>query len=720
MRKGLQTALFLDSTEPSPSARWGLFQLAAASGFRTIWALWRQCDPRGDSVLLRECREVDETGRATPLPGATRVMPALVAVLSPHSIAIARGREIVAASGAFWAHCLSGTSEVSRLEGRMPRVCDVPQSISYGVAEFSLASASLLRPVSCCPVRTVPEPNKHGENQPERVSREASARQAIERALVLRGDELAAAADPILHRILAPCAVVMGGVEGDHLRDALRSAIPDEDVPIWREMIRDWLREARSRSTAPEALTIPEGDPLETPIEDELAQRDVPKLRPPAGCGVASSLLPTLFATPLSIETVAVDVSVHFLHPDLEPTELATGESCPVVLRRILGRRRASSADPEAVTQARLVEAGVGRACLVDGVRVTTHPELRDFTVLGVGLTPFSEGGFVEIGRKIDGKAALKRAWHRKVLADRLEAEGCRTGRVVAILEVKGEEIEMPDGNVSPAALITRGFRCAFRVKQLDPLVICLHSVQHAGLVGAYLLERAKELRAWFELSDESGLESDDVLARAIEWQGASQESLRELLVHSIPIGGRLNWPAVVRQARLDAIDAYAPLLVHTARRRLASELGASLRNIGEEDYLFWFADRVGTQLAIWRRLRFLHDYHHPGVARWQPGHLYTLGENNVTLMAEFADLDTGVFVDDDAAELEAKLQCLPEDVALLRERFGLLHQRDVRAAETVVRTLAALLFRDDAAVIGKSLKHYWSNYDIGRVSAFV
>src|SRR5207245_6705790 len=132
----------------------------------------------------------------------------------------------------------------------------------------------------------------------------------------------------------------------------------------------------------------------------------------------------------------------------------------------------------------------------------------------------------------------------------------------------------------------------------LDPLVMCLHSVQHAALVGAYLLERARDLRAEFELSDEGGLESDDALARAIESQGASQESLRQLLVNSVRIGDRLYWPALVRQARLEAIDAYAPLLVHTARRRLASELGASLRDISEEDYLFWLADSLGTQLA--------------------------------------------------------------------------------------------------------------------------
>lgn len=712
MRWGIQTALFLDGAEPYPSARSGLLQLAAASGFRTILALWRQCDPRGNSVMLRSCREVNEAGRATPLPGVIRVMPALVAVLSRHSVAIARGREIVAASGAFWAHCLTCTSEVAR-----PEVRDRRRPVSYGVVEFSLASVGLLRLVSRCPVRVAPpaEPNT-GVNHSQPISREAPAREAIERALALRGDELATAADPILHRTLAPCAVVVDGGHVD-LRDPLTSAVASEDVPIWREMIRDWLREARSRCTIPEPLTIPGRDPLET-SNDDGSPLDLPGSDDAASRGVAPSLLPKLFATPLSIETVAVDVSLHYLDPDLEPTD-GTGESRASALRRILGRRRAATTDPEVATQERFVEAGVGRACLVDEVRVTTHPELRDFTVLGVGMTPFSEGGYIEIGRQIDGKAALTRAWHRKALADRLEAEGCRTGRVVAILEVNGEEIEMPDGSVSPAALITRGFRCAFRVKQLDPLVMCLHSVQHAALVGAYLLERARELRAELELSDQGGLESDDALARAIEAQGASQESLRQLLVNSVQIRDRLYWPAVVRQARLGAIDGYARLLVHTARRRLASELGASFRDIGEEDYLFWFAHSLGTQLAAWRRLRFLHDYHHPGIARWRPDHLYTLGENNVTLMAEFPDLDTGVFVDDDAAEIEGRLQLLPEDVALLRERFGLLHQRDVQAAETVVRTLAELLFRGDATVIATGLRHYWRSYDVSRASPF-
>jgi hypothetical protein len=713
----IQAALFLDGTaEPCPSARFGLLQLAAASGFRTILAPWRQCDLRGDSVLLRNCYEVNTAGRVTPMLGVIRVMPALVAVLSRHPVAIARGREIVASSGAFWAHCLTEAPEIAR-ESAM---CDVRQQVSYGVAEFSLATVGFLHLVSHCPVRSAPpEPNSNVDHGAQPVSRNVATRQAIERALALRRDELTTTADPILHRTLAPCAVIMDGVHG-HLRDPLRNAVDNEDVPIWSETIRDWLQEARARSTMPEPLTIPGRDSLEIPIDDKSVPRHLPRPDDAPSRGVAPSLLPRLFATPLSIETAAVDVSLHYLDPDLEPTELGTGESRSAALQRILGRRRAATVDPEGATQARLVEVGVGRACLVDEVRIPTHPELRDFTVLGVGMTPYSEGGYIEIGRKIDGKAALTRAWHRKALADRLEAEGCRTGRVVAILEVKGEEIEMPDGKVSPAGLITRGFRCAFRVKQLDPLVMCLHSVQHAALVGAYLLERARELRVELELSDQGGLESDDALACAIEAQGASQESLRELLVNSVRMGDRLHWPAVVRQARLGAIDGYAPMLVQTARRRVASDLGASFRDFGEEEYLFWFAHSLGTQLAAWRRLRFLHDYHHPGMARWRPDHLYTLGENNVTLMAEFPDLDTGVFVDDDAAELEARLQLPPEDVALLRDRFGLLHQRDVRAAETVVRTLAELLFRDDAAFIAMSLNHYWRNYDVSRASPFV
>src|SRR5579862_8491531 len=146
MRGGIQTALFLDGAEPSPSARSGLLQLAAASGLRTIWALWGQCDPRGNSVLLRNCREVNEAGLATLLPGVLRVTPALVAVLSPQAVAIARGREIAAASGAFWAHCLTGTYEVARRDAREPGVCDMRQFVScYGVVEFSLGSVGFFR-----------------------------------------------------------------------------------------------------------------------------------------------------------------------------------------------------------------------------------------------------------------------------------------------------------------------------------------------------------------------------------------------------------------------------------------------------------------------------------------------------------------------------------------------------------------------------------------------
>ena len=196
-------------------------------------------------------------------------------------------------------------------------------------------------------------------------------------------------------------------------------------------------------------------------------------------------------------------------------------------------------------------------------------------------------------------------------------------------------------------------------------------------------------------------------------------EALRALLrvngaaagVNGSAAGG---WASLVHAARIAAIDAWAPQLLRPVGARLALELQLD-RDVTTGEYLRWFAGCVGSQLATWRRLRFLHDYHHPGVGRWRPDHLYTLGENNVTLLAEFPDLDTGVFVDDDEEYLARATQLTPGDVAVLREGFSHFHARDVTAAETVVRTLAHLTCRNDPGMVTKALQDYHAAYAAAR-----
>jgi hypothetical protein len=199
-----------------------------------------------------------------------------------------------------------------------------------------------------------------------------------------------------------------------------------------------------------------------------------------------------------------------------------------------------------------------------------------------------------------------------------------------------------------------------------------------------------------------TSLENGEHLARQLEAQLASQESLRALLRES------LRSDTSVRRVRLKLIEEYGPLLIKVASRRLAAELG--MPEGDDSEYLSWFSESLGFQLRQWRHLRFLHDYHHPGVSRWSPGHLYTLGENNVTLLAEFPDLDTGIFVDDDAYDSHSSLQLSQSDVEVLRENYHLFHARDVKAAATVVSTLSGLLLEDSSRTQSR-VESFWSTY---------
>jgi hypothetical protein len=712
MRTHDPVALFLTTGDS-----WnGVPALAAECGFHSVLAPWHQCEAQHGRVVVRAGEGVHADGRSETLPGATILRPALVAVLGARPTAFARGRALVAAGDALWGHWsrprpgdVAPTREATA-RGRTRVAC-----VAYGIVEFR-AGATPLRLAS--PPGVLVAFGRPGAWADEDGAESAKWRKRAGRAFAAAlAADASVTADPILHRTVAPCSLKLGSRAEFALADPLCSAGAGvaADVPGWRAAMRAWLLYARRRVARPEPLSVPSLRATRHPIGGWSGAA-----RPPAAVDVPdhelaidAAAFPELFNTPRFIDTQpAADAAFVYLDAALEPSDPPSGESRIESLQRILCRVRSSASGATDRIERRLVEHGVGRACLVPEIRVQSRPELHDFTVLGVGLTPFSEGGYVEIGRKIDGKASLVRAWHRKAAAERLEAEGCQSGQVVAIIAVGGDEIEMPNGTMSAAALLVRGFRCAYRVKQLDPLVCCLHSIQHTPLVGAYLERRARELRAARGLPPAGGLAEDDALASVLERQAASQESLRELL--GTPPAGHgeaADWATLVRRVRLEAIDAYAPVLVSMAKRRLARALAVPDDELAYGDYLDWFAASVGRQVAAWRRLRFLHDYHHPGVSRWSPGYLYTLGENNVTLLAEFPDLDTGVFVDDDAARLDATLQLAADDVALLRQDYALFHQRDVTAAETVVCTLATVLFREDSAAVGSAVARFRRSY---------
>jgi hypothetical protein len=296
-----------------------------------------------------------------------------------------------------------------------------------------------------------------------------------------------------------------------------------------------------------------------------------------------------------------------------------------------------------------------------------------DFSATGAGLTPYSWGGFVDLGTPITGRAALARAEHRRSCADRLEEAGCRAAPVFAIIVLPEEQITMPDDSLSPAAIVVRGFRCVLRVKQLDPVAGFYHSIQHAPLVAEAVLQAAGTAVPPADTAD---------ILLALDEYCAAPDDIRRLVLGRSAAGPSEQ----ARNLRLSLIHAHAPVLLELARRRLARDLGAG---ITLRDYVEWFAISLGRTLARWRALRFLHDYHQPGIGRSAPA--FTLVENNVTLLGEFPDLDTGLFVDDPPGRVGAELQLSPSELQQLRHGFSEFHLREVAACRAVAATLAAI-----------------------------
>jgi hypothetical protein len=331
------------------------------------------------------------------------------------------------------------------------------------------------------------------------------------------------------------------------------------------------------------------------------------------------------------------------------------------------------------------VEPGVGRACLIHFVHLLDRPDLLDFTMLGVGLTPYSADGFVDVGRTIDGKAALVRAVHRQACANMLEDAGCRAGKVAAILELEGDGVEMLDGSRSPAALVLRGFRSVLRVRQVDPVASFYNSTRYSSLVAPFVLDPMWESTYW---RGSAAAKDSRQLEAALSEFGAAPDDLYRLYVHDAPDPTPFHREARCRRRAI--LAAYLPLLLAEIRRRVTHELGRDplAETITKFEYVEWFARELGRQMALMRRARFLHDYHHPGVSRYSRDWVYTLVPHNVSLMAEFPDLDTAVFVDDN--DCIDRLQLARADAATLRRSYAFFRRRDVLATRTVVHVLAA------------------------------
>jgi hypothetical protein len=479
--------------------------------------------------------------------------------------------------------------------------------------------------------------------------------------------------------VLANAVALLNDVEGRTAVASLLGGPAPESGPLDFQADDDRLKGCTFR------LHVRAGRPVLDLVVDEAADLN-PLVHPLA------SVLPRLDGETGLVQTRPWPGAT-FRH--LDPALVGPGhrgqEDRADALLAYLGRVTTSDPPPDGLGQ-RFVEPGVGRACLVDFVRLDDRPELADFSATGVGLTPYSAGGYVEIGRAIDGRVALARAVHRKRCGERLEDAGGRVGRVAAIVDLPGDHIMMPDGTVSPAVLIVRGFRCVLRVKQLDPIACFYHSIQHGPQVIDALLDPV-----W----DAPGTPPDGTLALlpfALDRYGPAADDLRRVLNVTRPPWAWTPADDAARARRLRVIHAYAPLLLEVAKGRLAVELG---RNPVEEpmsdgEYVTWFAATLGRQLGIMHRLRFLHDYHHPGISRYTPVWQYTLTENNVTLLAEFPDLDTGIFVDRFDADIADALQLSRADIEVLRAGYEAFHLDDVHAARSVTAALALIALHGD------------------------
>jgi len=320
-------------------------------------------------------------------------------------------------------------------------------------------------------------------------------------------------------------------------------------------------------------------------------------------------------------------------------------------------------------------------------------------------------GGYANVGRLIDGMAGRDRGQHRRRCAELLEAEGCRAGQVVAVIELPGSIIRVPHAPEIQAAVMVRGFRCLFRVKQLDPIGHFLHSEEYRAAAHELMLhpcwsppaERrtADPLVAWQQQHTLAGL---DAYAQA--------GSLATLVDHALmpPADPGLG---EARARRLALVRLYAPLLLGLARARLAIELDRDPDRDRPDtaEYVTWFARSLGRQLATFCRLKFLHDYHHPGVARTSAASLHSLSENNVSLLAEFPDLETGMFVDRAAEEQLDTLFLTSADHDVLKENYGAFHAMERSYARSVVRTLAFVALDGDASGITAALHDFDRSY---------
>ncbi len=388
-----------------------------------------------------------------------------------------------------------------------------------------------------------------------------------------------------------------------------------------------------------------------------------------------ATLYPSLFSEMEKVDTLFwPKACFEYVDPHLKGPILQNCSSASESLLRFLGRVRTTSGIQDGLGM-RFVEPGIGRTVLLPLLRVEGHPELIDFSALGIGLTPYAEGKFVLKGNEIDGYCSLIKTRHRKRIAEGLQKIGCRVPHTCCIIALPGISKIWPDGRTTEAAILVRGAKMNLRVQQLDPL----HGFFHNEKLFGPMMEILRTRDEFLAIDLKDGANGEEIL----------QEACKHLDIRAVVCRDRYenrqSTSALLfgRRLRLRYLQEFAPLAIKLAKQRVASELGVD-RDITDLEYAMWFAKALGIQLALMRDARFLFDYR-PGR---EPRIANALHESQISLLCEFHDLDTGIFLDSDETDgvLLSETQ-----LSELRANFKNHHQAEVKEALGIVKTLSLI-----------------------------
>lgn len=421
-------------------------------------------------------------------------------------------------------------------------------------------------------------------------------------------------------------------------------------------------------------------------------------MRSPARTHPVASVLPDVLPEQGMVNTVRWPAArLAYLDPELRgptlPRRAAAGDGLLEYLARVFSTDDPPSAGSPAGR--RYVEPGVGRSYLVDFLEFAGRPEFCDFSVSGAGRSPYCTAGYLLADAISDGNMSSVRARHRHQMAVRLDAAGVRVPRTAAIIDLPGREHRMPDGTQVPAAMLIRGFRTILRVKQLDPLANLMLS------------------QPWWRLIQ-------DEVSRTSPQDSQSTGTPRATCSCSGPSVLLGTWPgrqcdASSRcfQHRWQRVRAGSPQVLELARTRLSIEDGRDpvTELMSAEDFATRFAAILGAQLSLLRQLRVLHDYRVVRAGGYGNSSVpNSLGDTNVTLAGELADLDTAIAVDE--PDSEESLLITRAERLYLAAQFDDLHGIETGLASGISQTVALIAADGAQQAADAAATAFWRAYE--------